>query len=114
MSLTYALEAAVNGTTGPRATLFDGLESHQAATASIRTTTNAGDSHPAEAGAVAARGTFRRISRSIRSFAFSSRNRPSSSRSSRLSPPGRSPRAAFSSCTQRLSETSETPKSLAN
>ena len=75
MSLTYALEAAVNGTTGPRATLFDGLESHQAATASIRTTTNAGDSHPAEAAAAAARGTFRKISRSIRSFAFSSRNR---------------------------------------
>ena len=63
MSLTYALEAAVNGTTGPRATLFDGLESHQAATASIRTTTNAGDSHPAEAVAVAARGTFRRSAR---------------------------------------------------
>ena len=59
MSLTYALEAAVNGTTGPRATLFDGLESHQAATASTRTTTNTGDSHPAQAAAAAARGTFR-------------------------------------------------------
>ena len=114
MSLTYALEAAVNGTTGPRATLFDGLESHQAATASIRTTTNAGDSHPAEAAAVAASGTFLRISRSIRSLAFSSLSRCSSSRSSPDSPPGRSPRSAFSSFSQLRSVTSEIPNDLAS
>jgi hypothetical protein len=50
---------------------------------------------------------FRRIARSIRSFAFSSRNRPSSSRSSPLRPPGRSPRDAFCSLSQFRSVTSE-------
>src|SRR5205823_3967892 len=57
---------------------------------------------------------FERISRSIRSFAFSSRNRCSSSRSSSLRPPGRSPRSAFSALSQFRNVTSEIPKSLAS
>ena len=57
---------------------------------------------------------FRKISRSIRSFAFSSRSRASSSRSSPESPPGRSPRSAFSSFSQLRSVTSEIPNDLAS
>ena len=88
---------------------------HQASPASVQATTNARDSHAAQAAALrAATGTFRRISRSIRSFAFSSRGRRSSSRSSTLSPPGRSPFAAFSSFSQFRSVTSEIPRSLAS
>ena len=52
---------------------------------------------------------FRKISRSIRNVAFSSRNRASSSRSSPDSPPGRSPREAFSSLSQLRNVTSEIP-----
>jgi predicted nucleic acid-binding protein len=59
MSLRYALEAAVNGTTGPYATHVLRARSHLSAPASVRATTNAGDSHAAEAAApCAARGTF--------------------------------------------------------
>ena len=36
MSLAYALEAAINTSTGPHATLSHGLSAHQASTASIR------------------------------------------------------------------------------
>ena len=36
MSLAYALEAAINGSTGPHATLSHGLSAHQASPASIR------------------------------------------------------------------------------
>src|SRR5215203_2413858 len=57
---------------------------------------------------------FARISRSIRSFAFSSRSRPSSSHSSLLRPPGRSPRSARSCLTQLRNVTSEIPRSFAN
>ena len=54
---------------------------------------------------------FRKISRSIRNFAFSSRNRASSSRSSLERPPGRSPGASFSSLIQWRNVTSEIPRS---
>src|SRR5579863_2092409 len=57
---------------------------------------------------------FRRISRSIRNLAFSSRNRLSSDRSSLLRPPGRSPRSALSVLSQTRSVGSETPRSFAN
>ena len=57
---------------------------------------------------------FREISRSIRSVAFSSRNRASSSRSSPESPPGRSPFAAFSSFSQLRNVMSEIPRSFAS
>jgi len=50
MSLTYALEAAVNGTTGPRAILIDGLgRTKQRRRRSGQH--NAGDSHAAQAAA---------------------------------------------------------------
>src|SRR5580698_5598310 len=57
---------------------------------------------------------FRKISRSIRNVAFSSRNRWSCSRSSPESPPGRSPREAFSSLSQLRNVTSEIPSDFAN
>src|SRR5919106_1593334 len=57
---------------------------------------------------------FERISRSIRSLAFSSRSRLSSSRSSWLRPPGRSPRSARSCLSQLRNVTSEIPRSLAS
>src|SRR5829696_6698170 len=57
---------------------------------------------------------FARISRSIRSFAFSSRSLCSSSRSSLLRPPGRSPRSARSCLIQLRNVTSEIPRSLAS
>src|SRR5918994_574285 len=57
---------------------------------------------------------FERISRSIRSLAFSSRNRCSSSRSSPLRPPGRSPRSARFCLSQLRNVTSEIPRSLAS
>lgn len=113
MSLIFALEAAVNGPTGPRAILFDGLGRTKRRRRQSRQRPTPGILTPHRRPR-AATGTFRKISRSIRSFAFSSRNRASSSRSSPLSPPGRSPFAAFSSFSQFLSVTLEIPKSLAS
>jgi hypothetical protein len=80
MSLTYALEAAVNGTTGPRATLFYGLNRTKPRRRRSRTTTNARDSHTTEAAAPAAKGTFLSTSRSSLTVFNSRRNRRSSSR----------------------------------
>src|SRR5215207_6391218 len=54
---------------------------------------------------------FERISRSIRSLAFSSRSRCSSSRSSPLRPPGRSPRPVRSCLSQLRNGTSEIARS---
>jgi hypothetical protein len=58
MSLRYALQAAVNDTTGPPRHTFLRAQTHQAATASTRATPNADDSHRAEAAATAAMDTF--------------------------------------------------------
>ena len=78
MSLTYALEAAVNGTTGPRATLFYGLDRTKRRRRRSGREPTPGIL-PRRGGRRSGHGHFFWISRSSRRIRFSRRRRPSSS-----------------------------------
>ena len=114
MSLIFALEAAVNGPTGPRAILSTGSVAPSGAGVSPGNDQRPGFSRRTGGRAPCGHGHFSQDLPLHPQLRVLIPQPPQLFSLIALSPPGRSPLAAFSSFTQCLNVTSEIPRSLAS